>query len=52
MKSRDSRNVLSVFRLKKRFNIKQTKFSLYNNITLPWKGYTKINVPKMELQLK
>ena len=51
MKSRDSRDVLSVLRLRKRYN-KQAKFSLNNNMTLPWKGNTKINVPKKELQLK
>ena len=45
MKSRDSRDVLGVFRLRKRYN-KQRKFSLNNNIILPWKGNTKINVPK------
>ena len=45
MKSRDSRDVLCVFRLTKRYN-KQTKFSLNNNTILPWKGNTKINVPK------
>ena len=48
MKSRDSRDVLSVFKVRKRYN-KQTKFSLNNNTTLPWKGITKINVPKKEL---
>ena len=42
MKSRDSRDVLSVFRLRKRY--KQTKFSLNNNTTLPQKGNIKINV--------
>ena len=43
MKSKDSRGVLSVFRLRKRYN-KQKNFSLNNNTTLPWKGNTKINV--------
>ena len=38
--------------LKKIYGNKQTKFSLNNNITLPLKGNTKINVPKKELQLK
>ena len=53
MKSRDSRGDLSVFRLKKRYtDNKQTKFSLNNNTALLWKGNTKINVPKKELQLK
>ena len=51
MKSRDSRDVLSVFRLRKRHK-KQTKFSLNNNTILQWEGNTKINVPKKELQLK
>ena len=51
MKSRDSRDVLRVFRLRKRQK-KQTKFSLNNNTTLQWEGNTKINVPKKELQLK
>ena len=51
MKSRDSRVVLSVFRLRKKYN-KQRKFSLNNNTTLTWKGNTKINVPKKEFQLK
>ena len=50
MKSRDSRDVLSVFRLRKRYNIKQTKFSLKNKATLPWIGNTKINVPIKVLQ--
>ena len=50
MKSRDSRNVLSVFRLRKRYN-KQTKFFL-NKFALSWKENTKINVPKKVLQLK
>ena len=50
IKGRDSRDVLSDFRLRKRH--KQTKFSLNNNITLPWKGNTNINVQKEELQLK
>ena len=50
MKSRNSGDVLSVFRLRKTCN-KQTKFSLTNNTTLPWKGNTKINVPKKESQL-
>ena len=45
MKSRDSRDVLSVLRLRKRYK-KQAKFSLNNNTTLPWKGNIKINVPK------
>ena len=45
MKSRDSRDVLNVLRLRKRYN-KQIKFSLNNNTTLPWKGNTKINVPE------
>ena len=51
MKSRDSRVVLSVFRLRKRYN-KQTKLSLNNNTTLPCKENAKINVPKKEFQLK
>ena len=51
MKSRDSRDVLSVFRLRKRYN-KQIKFSQNYNTILPWKGNTKINVPRKELQLK
>ena len=51
MKGRDSRDVQSVFRLRRRQN-KQTKFSLNNTTTLPWKGNIKINVPKKELQLK
>ena len=51
MKSRDSKDILSVFRPRKRYN-KQTKISLNNNTTLPWKGNTKINIPKKELQLK
>ena len=49
MKSRDSRDVMSVFRLGKRYN-KQRKFSLNNYTILPWKGNSKINVPKKELQ--
>ena len=44
MESRHSRDVLS-FTFRKISN-KQTKFSLNNNTTLPWKGNTKINVPK------
>ena len=44
MKSRGSRDVLSVFRLRKRHK-KQTKFSLNNDTTLQWEGNTKINVP-------
>ena len=44
MKSRDSRDVLSVLRLRKRYT-KQAKFSLNNNTTLPGKGNIKINVP-------
>ena len=40
MKSRDSRDVLSVFRLRKRHK-KQTKFSLNNNTTLQWKEIPK-----------
>ena len=51
MKNRDTRDVLSVFRLRKRYN-KQTKFSQNYNTTLPWKGNTEINVPRKELQLK
>ena len=51
MKIRDIRDVLSVFRLRKRCN-KERKFSLNNNTTLPRKGNAKINVPKKELQLK
>ena len=50
-KSRDSGRVLSVFRLRKRYN-KHTKSSLNKNTILPWKGNTKINVPKKELKLK
>ena len=45
MKSKDSRDVLSVLRLRKRY-IKQAKFSLNNNTALPGKGNIKINVPK------
>ena len=45
MESKDSRDVLSALKLRKRYN-KQAKFSLNNNNTLPWKGNTKINVPK------
>ena len=41
MKSRDSRDVLSVYRLRKRCN-KQAKISLNNNTTLPWKRNIKI----------
>ena len=51
MKSRDSKDGLSIFRLRKRY-IKQTMFSLNNNTTLSWKGNSKINVQKKELQLK
>ena len=51
MKSRDSRDVLSVFTLRKRY-YKQTKFSLNNNTTLPWKGNTKINVQKKTTAVK
>ena len=43
-KNRDSRDVLIVFRLRKRY--KQTKFSVNNNTTLPWIGNTTINVHK------
>ena len=45
MKSRDSRDVLSVLRLRKRYN-KPAKFSLNNNTALPGKGNIKINAPK------
>ena len=51
MKSRDTRDVLSVFRLRKRYN-KQTVFSVNNNTVSPWKGNAKINISKQELQLK
>ena len=50
MKRRDSRDLLSVFGLRKRY--KQIKFSLNNKTTLPWKGNTKINVSKKAVQLK
>ena len=50
MKSRDSMDILSVLRLRKRY--KQAKFSLNNNTTLTWKGNTKINVQEKELQSK
>ena len=47
MKSRDSRDVLSVLRLRKRYTCtKQAKFSLNNNTALPGKGNIKINVTK------
>ena len=45
MKSRDSRYVLCVLRLRKRYT-KKAKFSLNNNTALPGKGNIKINVPK------
>ena len=44
MKSRESRDILSVLKLRKRYN-KQAKFSLNNN-TLPCEGNTNINVLK------
>ena len=50
MKRRDSRDVLSVFRLRKRYKL--SKFSLNSNTILPWKGNNKINISKKELQLK
>ena len=45
MKRRKSRDVGSVFKLRKR-HYKQMEFSQNNNTTLPWKRNTKINVPK------
>ena len=45
MESRDSRDVLGFLGFRKRY-YKQTKFSLNNKLTLPWKGNTKTNVPK------
>ena len=45
MKSRDSWDIFSVIRLRKRYT-KQAKFSLNSNTALPGKGHIKINVPK------
>ena len=50
IKSRDSRDVPSVFRLGKRY--KQTKFSLNKHTTLLRKANTQKMFKKKELQLK